>query len=85
MITQIFRPLRTAVLALAALTPLANAWADGNPAARTQAFGYQFTEAELDSFPQKTNLPTVYLQVYKTNYDAATDATTFALDAQGKG
>ena len=85
MITQIFRPLRTAVLALAALTPLANAWADGNPADRTQAFGYQFTEAELDSFPQKTNLPTVYLQVYKTNYDAATDATTFALDAQGKG
>ena len=85
MITQIFRPLRTAVLVLAALAPITNAWADGNPADRTQAFGYQFTEAELDSFPQKTNLPTVYLQVYKTNYDAATDATSFALDAQGKG
>ena len=50
---------------------------------RSNAFGYTFTAEELDSFPQKTNLPTVYLQVYKTTYDAATDATSFTLDGAG--
>lgn len=33
---------------------------------RTKAYGYQFTETELAQYPQKTNLPTVYLEVYKT-------------------
>lgn len=33
---------------------------------RTKAYGYRFTETELAQYPQKTNLPTVYLEVYKT-------------------
>lgn len=46
---------------------------------RAFAFGYQWTQAELDSFPQKTNIPTVYLEVYKTtvNDDGNTVTTSF--------
>lgn len=58
--------------------------ADSGAPNRDNAFGYAFTEAELDSFPQKTNLPTVYLQVYKTSYDATTDKTSLELNWEGK-
>ena len=44
---------------------------------RSKAFGYAWTQAELDSFPQKTNCPSVYLNVYKTTYDATTGTTSF--------
>ena len=44
---------------------------------RSKAFGYAWTQAELDSFPQKTNCPSVYLNVYKTTYDASTGTTSF--------
>ena len=45
---------------------------------RSKAFGYQFTNEQLtDSFPQKTNCPSVYLNVYKTTYDATTGKTSF--------
>ncbi|MBR1465995.1 MAG: CotH kinase family protein [Bacteroidaceae bacterium] len=46
---------------------------------RSKAFGYAWTQAELDSFPQKTNLPTIYLQIYKTtvNDDGTNVTTTF--------
>ena len=54
--------------------------ADSGATDRSLAFGYEFTQEELDSFPQKTNLPTVYLQVYKTSYDETTDKTSFELD-----
>ncbi len=50
--------------------------ADSGATNRNNAFGYQFTQEELDSFPQKTNLPTVYLQIYKTDYDATTNKST---------
>ena len=33
---------------------------------RSKAHGYQFSEEELERYPQKTNVPTVYLEVYKT-------------------
>lgn len=33
---------------------------------RSKAKGYQFSEEELARYPQKTNVPTVYLEVYKT-------------------
>ena len=33
---------------------------------RSKAHGYQFSEEELARYPQKTNVPTVYLEVYKT-------------------
>ncbi len=39
---------------------------------RTSAYGYAFTESELTKYPQKTNLPTIYLEVYKTQVDATT-------------
>ena len=58
--------------------------ADSGAADRSNAFGYQFTQEELDSFPQKTNLPTVYLQIYKTDYDEATNKTSFGLTWDGK-
>lgn len=45
---------------------------------RSKAFGYEWTQAELDSFPQKTNCPAVYLQVYKTTVN--TDGTTSFTD-----
>lgn len=35
---------------------------------RSKAHGYQFSEEELTRYPQKTNVPTVYLEVYKTTY-----------------
>ncbi len=43
----------------------------------SNAFGYEFSDVEKDSFPQITNIPTVYLQVYKTTYDSTTGATSF--------
>lgn len=33
---------------------------------RSNAHGYKFTQEELERYPQKTNVPTVYLEVYKT-------------------
>lgn len=39
---------------------------------RTKAFGYSFSPEELVKYPQKTNLPTIYLEVYKTQVDATT-------------
>ena len=46
---------------------------------RSKAFGYPFTQTQLtDSFPQKTNVPSVYLQVYKTTVN--TDGTTSFTD-----
>lgn len=33
---------------------------------RTKAFGYAFTAEELSQYPQKTDVPTVYLEIYKT-------------------
>ena len=33
---------------------------------RSKAHGYQFSEEELTRYPQKTDVPTVYLEVYKT-------------------
>jgi len=33
---------------------------------RSKAHGYQFSEEELERYPQKTDVPTVYLEVYKT-------------------
>ena len=58
--------------------------ADSGATDRSNAFGYEFTQEELDSFPQKTNLPTVYLQIYKTDYDAETDKTSLGLTWDGK-
>lgn len=58
--------------------------ADSGATDRSLAFGYDFTQEELDSFPQKTNLPTVYLQIYSTNYDSETDKTSFELTWDGK-
>jgi len=50
--------------------------ADSGTTDRSRAYGYQFTQEELTKYPQKTNLPTLYLNVYKTTYDSATDATS---------
>lgn len=58
--------------------------ADSGATDRSNAFGYQFTQEELDSFPQKTNLPTVYLQIYQTKYDSETDKTSLELTGDGK-
>ena len=66
------------------LTSSLSTLADSGATDRSLAFGYQFTQEELDSFPQKTNLPTVYLQIYKTDYDEATNKTSFGLTWDGK-
>lgn len=58
--------------------------ADSGATDRSNAFGYQFTQEELDSFPQKTNLPTVYLQIYQTKYDSETNKTSLELTGDGK-
>lgn len=58
-------------------------WADSGAQDRSNAFGYQFNQQELDSFPQKTNLPTVYLQIYKTDYDAETDKSSIRINSEG--
>lgn len=50
---------------------------------RTNAYGYQFTAEELAQYPQKTDLPTVYLDVYRMNVDATTGEATLALDEHG--
>ena len=52
------------------LTIIATFFVFGNAGAqstdRTKAFGYAFTAEELSQYPQKTNVPTVYLEIYKT-------------------
>lgn len=48
-----------------------------NTADRANAYGYAFTSQQLDSFPQITNLPTVYLNVNKTTYDSSTGSTSW--------
>lgn len=50
---------------------------------RSKAHGYAFSEEELASYPQKTDLPTVYLQVYKTTVDSETGATSLTLYGDG--
>lgn len=50
--------------------------ADSGAADRSKAHGYQFTQDELNTYPQKTNLPTMYLNVYKTTYDVGTNSTS---------
>lgn len=62
-----------AVLAFAFQTATAQTSGD-----RSNAFGYAFSQEELDSFPQKTDVPTIYLQVYKTTVNA--DGTTSFTD-----
>ena len=59
---------RTGLLLALLLTSSISGRADSGATDRSKAFGYEFTQEELDSFPQKTNLPTVYLQIYKTKY-----------------
>ena len=61
------------------LTSSLSTLADSGATDRSLAFGYQFTQEELDSFPQKTNLPTVYLQIYKTDYDEATGKSSIRM------
>ncbi len=73
------RNLRTGLLLALFTTSSLSALADSGATDRSNAFGYQFTKEELDSFPQKTNLPTVYLQIYKTDYDEATDKSTIRM------
>lgn len=68
---------RLYIMLAVALACSVHAHAGSGAPDRSKAFGYAFTQEELDSFPQITNIPTVYLQVYKTTYDASTDATTF--------
>ena len=65
--------IRTGLLMALLSASTISSWAGSGAADRSNAFGYQFTQEELDSFPQKTNLPTVYLQIYKTDYDEATN------------
>lgn len=53
---------------------------------RSKAKGYQFSEEELTRYPQKTNVPTVYLEVYKTTYptnDKGKVVPTTTFDAEG--
>lgn len=78
------KTIRTGLLMALLSASTISSRADSGATYRSNAFGYEFTEEELDSFPQKTNLPTVYLQIYATNYDEATDKTSLALDGQGK-
>ena len=66
---------------MALLLTLCSAWVQAQD--RTNAYGYAFTAEELAQYPQKTNLPTVYLEVYKMNVDEATGKATLALDEQG--
>ena len=75
---------RTGLLLALLAAATASSRADSGVPDRSNAFGYEFTQAELDSFPQKTNLPTVYLQIYSTNYDAETDKTSLNLTGDGK-
>ena len=78
------KTIRTGLLLALLSASTISSRADSGAPDRSNAFGYQFTKEELDSFPQKTNLPTVYLQIYDTNYDEATDKTSLALDGQEK-
>ncbi len=78
------KTIRTGLLMALLSASTISSRADNGATYRSNAFGYEFTPEELDSFPQKTNLPTVYLQIYATNYDEATDKTSLALDGQGK-
>ena len=76
--------IRSGLLLALCLACSYSGWADSGAQDRSNAFGYQFNQQELDSFPQKTNLPTVYLQIYQTQYDAATDKTSLQLTWDGK-
>lgn len=78
------KTIRTGLLLALLSASTISSRADNGTTDRSNAFGYEFTQAELDSFPQKTNLPTVYLQIYATNYDKATDKTSLALNWEGK-
>ncbi len=69
-------------LAMALCLTCGSVRADDTTTALSKGFGYDFNQAELDSFPQMTNLPTVYLQVYKTTYES--DMSSLTLDADGK-
>ncbi len=74
------RNLRTGLLLALFTTSSLSTLADSGATDRSLAFGYQFTDTQLkDSFPQLTNLPTVYLQIYKTDYDEATGKSTIRM------
>lgn len=64
-----------AFIMLSCLVPQVMKAASG-AADRSKAYGYQFTQDELNKYPQKTNLPTVYLNVYKTTYDSSTNTSS---------
>lgn len=54
--------------------------------AGAQDIGYAFTEAELTQYPQKTDIPTVYLEIYKTTYplnEKGKAVATTTLDTNG--
>lgn len=78
------KTIRTGLLLALLSASTISSRADSGAPDRSKAFGYQFTEEELNSFPQKTNLPTVYLQIYKTKYDSETDKTSLELNWEGK-
>lgn len=53
---------------------------------RSKAYGYSFTQEELTRYPQKTDVPTVYLEVYKTTYplnEKGKVVPTTTFDAEG--
>lgn len=60
---------------MALLLTLCCAWA--------QAQDRVLTEEVLETHPQLTNLPTVYLDVYKMDVDATTGKATLHLDTDG--
>ena len=78
------KTIRTGLLLALLSASTISSRADSGAPNRSKAFGYEFTQEELESFPQKTNLPTVYLQIYKTDYDATTDKSTIRLNDSGE-
>lgn len=73
------KTIRTGLLMALLSASTISSRADSGAPDRSNAFGYQFKPEVLDSFPQKTNLPTVYLQIYKTDYDEATGKSTIRM------
>lgn len=73
------KTIRTGLLLALLSASTISSRADSGAPDRSNAFGYQFKPEVLDSFPQKTNLPTVYLQIYKTDYDEATGKSTIRM------
>ena len=72
------------------LTIIATFFVFGNAGAqstdRTKAFGCDFTAEELSQYPQKTDAPTVYLEIYKTTYpvnEKGKAVATTTLDTNG--